>query len=856
MPALRRLLLARGQRQAPPPAAVIATVFMLGLALAFPAAAQIRPPDEATTPAALRYDSLRAFREGRYAEVLSLLGQLPPDPDVLLLRGRTLAMIGRYDEAVATLKPIVARQPSGEGALELGRVLLLRGRTADARRTLEPVIAGGTQSQVGETLGRAARAAELLGHYEQANTLFRDAAALIGDDPELQIAWGELFLEKQNRPEAVRSFRAALQGDRRNPAAFVGLARAFADENAGTAKELVSRALAINPSYVPAHLLVADLALDEDHRREAADAVAKALEVNPASLEALSLRAALSFLDDRAEEFEAEAQRVLAINPGYGEVYRVAGAQAARHYRIEAAVALVKRALAIEPANARASADLGTHLLRTGDEAAARQALDVAFKADPYDVVAYNLLGLLDSLETFQTIEDDVVRFRLHPDEAAVLKEHVVPLAHEALRTLGEHYHFTPAAPVLVEMFPRHDDFAVRNVGLPGMIGALGACFGRVVTLDSPRARPPGTFSWQATLWHELAHVITLQMSGNRIPRWLTEGISVYEEGRARPEWGRDMELEFAEVVERGSVIPLTDLNAGFMDPSTISLAYYEASLLVEYLVETHGHDALESLVRAFSTGADTDRALQQTMSTSLEALQPAFSAWIETRFDRIVRARRIPDDVALTARTSMETVDELAKAYPGWYDVHIRLGELRAQAGDTAGAYAAWEHAAELLPEAVGEDGPRARIVQLALKHDDQPRAIAALEAIVAREGANVEAARQLGTLLDTAGDSRRAAQAWARVAALDPFDAAAAIVMGHQALAAKDLDAAGRWFRSALAAGPADRSAVHCDLAETYMAAGNVTLAKHHVLAALEEAPTYPRAQDLLLRIVDGSE
>ena len=63
------------------------------------------------------------------------------------------------------------------------------------------------------------------------SSLFRDAAALIGDDAQLQITWGELFLEKQNRGDAVRSFRAALQSDRRNPAAFAGLARAFADEN-------------------------------------------------------------------------------------------------------------------------------------------------------------------------------------------------------------------------------------------------------------------------------------------------------------------------------------------------------------------------------------------------------------------------------------------------------------------------------------------------------------------------------------------------------------------------------------------------------------------------------------------------
>ena len=65
----------------------------------------------------------------------------------------------------------------------------------------------------------------------------------------------------------------------------------------------------------------------------------------------------------------------------------------------------------------------------------------------------------------------------------------------------------------------KHDDFAVRTAGLPGLIGALGVCFGRVVTMDSPHARP-GDFQWEATLWHELTHVITLQMSNSRVPRW------------------------------------------------------------------------------------------------------------------------------------------------------------------------------------------------------------------------------------------------------------------------------------------------------------------------------------------------
>src|SRR5688572_30455323 len=171
---------------------------------------------------------------------------------------------------------------------------------------------------------------------------------------------------------------------------------------------------------------------------------------------------------------------------------------------------------------------------------------------------------------------------------------------------------------LLIEIIPQHDDFAVRNLGLPGMIGALGASFGRVVTMDSPTARDPGTFSWQATLWHEMAHVVTLQLSKQRIPRWLTEGISVHEEAKYRPEWGRDMEVTFARAMDRGKVLKLRDLNSGFTRPDTISLAYYQASLLVDHIVTTRGQAALNALVRSFSEGIENEAAVKRALNVDL----------------------------------------------------------------------------------------------------------------------------------------------------------------------------------------------------------------------------------------------
>ena len=95
--------------------------------------------------------------------------------------------------------------------------------------------------------------------------------------------------------------------------------------------------------------------------------------------------------------------------------------------------------------------------MRTGDERAARRALETAFRQDPYDVLTYNLLEVLDTLDTFGTLTDRDITVRLAPDEQGVMQEYAPPLAREALDALTKTWEFTPAGPILVEVFPRHD---------------------------------------------------------------------------------------------------------------------------------------------------------------------------------------------------------------------------------------------------------------------------------------------------------------------------------------------------------------------------------------------------------------
>src|SRR4249920_3033777 len=401
-------------------------------------------------------------------------------------------------------------------------------------------------SQNAWELARAGRALHAIDRIPDAKAAFLEATRLAPNDAGIEVAFGDMFLAKYNNAEAVKSYQRVLELDPRWAPALIGAAQALENDNPPQAAALVKRAMEINPNSVDAHVFLANQAIDSEKRAEARELLTKALAINPSSLDARGTLAALAYVEDKPQEFEAEVAKVLALSPNHGEVYRVAGELVAHNYRFEEAVALTRRALALTPNDPRALADLGAQLLRTGDEPEARSALEASFKIDPYDVVTFNALSLLDSLDKFETIRDGDLIVKLSKEEAPVLKEYTVALAHEALKTMAAKYEFQPKGPILIEMFPKHDDFAVRTLGLPGMIGALGACFGRVVTLDSPKARPPGDFLWEATLWHELAHVITLQMTNQRIPRWLTEGISEFEEKRAHPEWARPGDLEFA----------------------------------------------------------------------------------------------------------------------------------------------------------------------------------------------------------------------------------------------------------------------------------------------------------------------
>jgi tetratricopeptide (TPR) repeat protein len=813
-------------------------------------------------PLAFPASAWRAIAHGKPAEAEALAKARPADdPAAIAVLAHLASDKGRYDEALAMLQPAANRAPLSDAGLELALLFQKLGRAGEASRLLNVLYRSSENDPA--SLTRAGRAAGAVGQSRQANSLFRSAAAA-GSNPALDTAWGLLFLEKYNYPEAVKSFQQALAQDPEWAPAHAGLARTLADEDPPAAGAAATRALEIDPHLADAELLLAALDLDNTRWDAARERIARVLADNPAHLEARALAAAITYVRGDRAAFDAEVKSALAINPAYGETYRVASQLAAHNYRFDEAVGLAREAVALDPTNSRAHAELGMHLMRTGDEAQARLALDRAFKIDPYDLVTYNLLTLLDTLDKFVEIREGDIILKLDPAEAPVLREYAMPLAQEALKTLSAKYQFTPKGPILVEIFPKHDDFAVRTAGLPGMIGALGACFGRVVTLDSPHARPGRPFSWQATLWHEMAHVITLQMSNQRVPRWLTEGISEYEETKARPEWGREMEIPFAMALERGKTLKLADLNSGFTRPDTIALAYFEASLLVDHIVRTHGDAKLQALVKSYGQGMEGNAAIEKVVGVTLPDLQASFDKALDARFGPLRAAlRAIPGSIepagpaggrgARPVTLDVAALRLAASAHPGNYEAQLAYGQALAAAGDRA-AFEPLEKAAALIPSATGDDSPRAIMARLAEQLGDSARAMSEYRAVLAQDHTAVEAARRLAALAEKASAPQALLAAYDRIVAIDPFDPLAHSGLGRLALKSNQPDTAVREFKAALALGPADKASAHCDLAEAYLLANRPAEAKVEALAALEIAPSFDRAQELLLRSIKG--
>jgi len=779
------------------------------------------------------------FLKGRYDAVIATAKQKIAsrdyDGDWRGLLVKSLLTVGRYGEAhTAAMAGVSDYSDALEHRLLARETFLFQNDEAGAARQLEEIKLMAQQrfrrfqSDEPAALGRALLLLGLEPRLVLENC-FRRAENASPPDREAFLAAGGLALDKHDFALAADTFRAGLKKFPDDPDMECGVARSFESGDREPMLQAIAAALAVNPRHIPTLLLLAGHMIDSEAYDDAAKQLDAVLKVNPHRPQALAYRAVLAHLrNDIAAEQKARAAALECwkTNP---QVDYLIGLKLAQKYRFAEGAAAQRRALDFDPAYLPARRELAQDLLRLGQTDEGWKLAEQVREKDDYDVEAHNLIALRDKLAKFATLTNADFVVQMATNEAPLYGAAVLDLLERARTTLCQKYGVRLDSQTTVDIFPDEKDFGVRTFGMPENPGYLGVCFGSVITANSPASQAPNPANWKDVLWHEFCHVVTLTATRNRMPRWLSEGISVYEERQANPAWGERMNLAYRNMIEKDELTPLGKLSGAFLTPKNgehLQFAYYESSLAVEYIVGKYGFDSLTAILRDLGDGREIYAAIA-AHTCALPELEKGFAAF---------------------ARQKAEALG------PDAGDVHLTMDKAR----DLMDA-GRWADALPLLESAVGpcrgEHGahqPLWLMAQAQGRLGDTNAELATLRKFATNETDFVELDLRLIEISEARHDWRGEIDAAEDLLAVNPLIAVpyAALAQGGAAAGQNELAIDG--CRKLLLLDPPDAAQTHFQLARLLRGRGGAEgEARRNALEALEEAPRFRPAQRLLLEI-----
>jgi hypothetical protein len=806
----------------------------------------------------------KLFQTGQYVECVEAAAKAIAASEfsetARLFKLRAEMELGRYADAAATLDAGLKQFPSSLELRWLGRDVCRYTNQLERSKLLEAEIGLLLQQYPGRYSDAANRI--ILGRFLLAQGLdpkrILDGAynAIKKFQPgyvPAYIASGELALEKGDFSLAAQDFERAAKLDPTDPDAQFGIARAYVPSDSAKANAALQAAIKQNPNHVGALLLTIDELIDSEQYDKADTLLLHLTGINPHQPRAAAYRAVLAHLRYQADREKSSREAGLKYWTTNPEVDYLIGKKLSQKYRFAEGSEHQRAALKLEPTYLPAKMQLAQDLLRLGQETEGWKLADEVHNADGYNVVAHNLVTLQQSVEKFRTLEEDGIVAKMDAREAEIYGRRVLDLLKRAKQVLCSKYGVEIKTPIVVELFPKQEDFAIRTFGLPGGAGFLGVCFGTVITANSPASQGAHPSCWESTLWHEFCHVVTLNKTRNRMPRWLSEGISVYEERQADPSWGQAISPISRKMLLGDELTPVDQLSGAFLRPSSpqhLQFAYFESSLVVEYLVEKHGIETLKKILEDLGQGITINDTLGRHTG-SLEELNKGF-----TQFARQKAEAMAPEaewsEPELPKRADAAEVIAWLKEHPKNYPGLQRVARQLIVAKQWEAAKQPLEAMRKLYP---GDGGTESLYPLLARVHRELkeiPQERAALEQLAGLSDSNTDAFARLAELTAAAGEwdlSRKYAERWLAVSPLQPaphrIAATAAEHLNDEGLAISS-------YQAVLLLNPVDIADLHLKLATAFQRTGDLTTAKQHALLAVEEAPRFRAGHHLLLQIV----
>lgn len=666
-----------------------------------------------------------------------------------------------------------------------------------------------------------------LQEYEQANAEFREADRSHAGSAIVKTEWGRMFADHSQPSDAAKLFQEAIEADSSYAPAYLALARIMAESYDKTAIDLAHQALQRDPKLTEARELLAYLALEDNDPKTATQEARAALALSSEALDGMAILASIDWLDGKSES--GWMNRILKLNPVYGEAYATGAHFFVINRRYEEGIRYYRKALDLNANLWAARSQLGINLMRLARDAEAKRQLEMCYAAHYRDAETVNALRFLDTLKDFEPFRTDHAEILLNKKEAALLRPYFEPVLQRAIITYQRKYRMNLPGPVRLEVFPNHEDFVVRTLGLPGQGGLLGVTFGTVVAMDSPSAHAPGQFNWASTMWHELSHVYVLTATSGLVPRWFAEGLAVHEQATASPDWGDAVTPDIIAALQQKKLLPVLQLDRGFVRPEypgQVLVSYYEAGKICDYIVQKSGDEAILDMIHSYANRKTTAEAIQDNLHQSADGFDKGFSAWLD----------------ATTANT--------VRHFDDWKQgTKIAYEELKS--GRTSDAIRQARTVRDYFPDYVGPESSYELMSQAYLQTGNKANAMQTLEKYRDLGGTDVELLKKLAQIERESGNVPQAQTTLEEINFIYPEDEEVHRSLGALLLQTGDTPGAIREFRAVIVLQPADLAESHYNLARALSAAHKFNEAKDEVLVALEAAPDFKPAQQLLLQL-----
>lgn len=282
-------------------------------------------------------------------------------PQTVIAEARRLSQQGKFDEAIAQLEALSAKQPDTKGlAHELGIAYYKKGdylkAVASLKKALEENPGDSEAIQLmGLSYYLAGHPADAIAPLEKVQAWYPSA------NVDASYILGVCYIQTKDYPSARKAF---------------------------------AKMFAVPPDSAASYLFTARMLLRQDFTPIAEDFAKKAVELDPKLPLAHSLLGEIYLFKSRIPEATEQFQKELELNPGDAAVYYKLADAYTRAQNYEDAEKLLQRSIWLDATSTGPYILMGKVLEKKGEPLLAARALQRAIAMDPNNSIPHHLLGL------------------------------------------------------------------------------------------------------------------------------------------------------------------------------------------------------------------------------------------------------------------------------------------------------------------------------------------------------------------------------------------------------------------------------------------------------------------------------